>query len=136
MRPINLSRRLINSITLSSLISVSVALIPIVSSASGNNFLPPVIMYLLEQGDSNGFIAASRIEAEDFTSQSGVETEASSEGTDSVGFINDGDYIKFENVDFANGVESFNVRVASGASGGPVGTLLHDQLQDTICNPR
>jgi len=69
---------------------------------------------------SGGFDAFSRIEAEDYTSQTGIQTEACSEGTDNVGWINDGDWIKFEDVDFGSGAGSVDVRAASKSTGGTI----------------
>ncbi|MBD3148636.1 family 43 glycosylhydrolase, partial [Microbispora camponoti] len=61
-----------------------------------------------------------RQEAETIAWESGVETEASSEGGMNVGFIENGDYIKVKGVAFGTGATSFSARVASGASGGKI----------------
>jgi hypothetical protein len=73
-----------------------------------------------------------RQEAETIAGESGVETEASSEGGMNVGWIENGDWIKVKGVAFGAGATSFTARVASGTSGGqvelhldsPTGTLV------------
>ncbi len=64
--------------------------------------------------------AFNKIEAEDFDNQSGVENETCSEGGQDVGFIEDGDYVVYKNIDFGNGAESFKARVASAGGGGSI----------------
>ncbi|MGK3993104.1 glycoside hydrolase family 43 protein [Sorangium sp. So ce1024] len=71
-------------------------------------------------------------EAETIAWESGVETEACSEGGMNVTSIEDGDYIKVKGVDFGTGAVSFDARVASATGGGsielrldsPTGTLV------------
>ena len=77
-----------------------------------------------DNDNPSGFDAFSRIEAEDFTSQSGIRTETGSEGVN-VGFIDNGDYLRFEDVDFADGIEAFRVRVASATNGGDIQVRLN-----------
>ncbi|OMD83541.1 MULTISPECIES: carbohydrate-binding protein [Paenibacillus] len=70
---------------------------------------------------TNYYDAYSTIEAERYTSMSGVKNEASSEGGQNVGYIENGDYIAFNNVNFGSvGPTSFEARVASGTSGGTI----------------
>ncbi|WP_437751435.1 glycoside hydrolase family 43 protein [Sorangium sp. So ce1389] len=59
-------------------------------------------------------------EAETIAWESGVETEACSEGGMNVGMIENGDYIKVKGVDFGTGAVSFDARVASATSGGNI----------------
>ncbi|WP_437643409.1 glycoside hydrolase family 43 protein [Sorangium sp. So ce362] len=59
-------------------------------------------------------------EAETIAWESGVETEACSEGGMNVGSIENGDYIKVKGVDFGTGAVSFDARVASATSGGNI----------------
>jgi arabinoxylan arabinofuranohydrolase len=75
----------------------------------------------------------TRVEAETFNAQSGIETEPCSEGGMDVTEIDDGDWVRLRGVDFGSlGAESFSARVASAASGGnieirlgePMGTLV------------
>ncbi len=61
------------------------------------------------------------IEAERFTSQSGIDTESCEEGGQDVGYIEDGDYISFKGVDFKGGeAKSADFRLASNGSGGTI----------------
>ncbi len=65
--------------------------------------------------------AFSTIQAENYCDMSGVQTENSSDdGGSQVGYIQDGDWIKFEDVDFGSGVGSFDARVSSATSGGNI----------------
>jgi hypothetical protein len=69
--------------------------------------------------------AFSTIEAENFSSQYGVRIEACDEGGEDVGYIENGDWIKFPNVDFGtNGASEFIVRASSNGSEG----TLHIRL--------
>ncbi len=61
--------------------------------------------------------AFETIEAENFDEQSGVKTEDCSEGGQNVGYIENGDYIMFRNVDFEDGAKSFTARIAGGQEG-------------------
>ena len=63
-------------------------------------------------GNSSSDSAFETIEAEDFDSQQGVRTEDCSEGGQNVGYIENGDYIMFENIDFADGASGFSARTA------------------------
>ncbi|MCL6592319.1 MAG: carbohydrate-binding protein, partial [Firmicutes bacterium] len=47
--------------------------------------------------------AFSQIEAESFNSQSGVQTESCGEGGQNIGYIENGDYVVYNNVDFGGG---------------------------------
>lgn len=60
------------------------------------------------------------IEAECYDDMLGVQTEPSSEGTQNVSVINNGDWIKFEDVDLGSGATQFSARVASNTSGGMI----------------
>ncbi|WP_437670186.1 glycoside hydrolase family 43 protein [Sorangium sp. So ce131] len=59
-------------------------------------------------------------EAETIAWESGVETEACSEGGINVTSIENGDYIKVKGVDFGTGAVSFDARVASATGGGNI----------------
>ncbi|MDO5558949.1 MAG: carbohydrate-binding protein [Oscillospiraceae bacterium] len=61
--------------------------------------------------------AFEKIEAEDFTDQSGVKTETNSEAGQNVGYIENGDYIRFSDIDFSNGAYSFTARLAGSKAG-------------------
>ena len=76
--------------------------------------------------------AFEKIEAESYNLQSGIETETCSEGTNEIGFIENGDYAGYRSIDFGNGAESFTARVAaaSTSSGGNIQIIL-DSLTGT-----
>jgi beta-xylosidase len=74
--------------------------------------------------------AYSRIEAEDSNGHSGTQTEACSEGGLNVGYIQDGNYLVYENINFGGGAISFDARVASDTSGGNIELYL-DSLTGT-----
>ncbi|MFC7527737.1 carbohydrate-binding protein [Actinoplanes sp. GCM10030250] len=68
--------------------------------------------------------AYARIEAESYNSASAVQVESCSEGGQDVGYIANGDWLQFNNVDFGNGgVRDFVARVASGAGSGVSGLV-------------
>ncbi|MBB6675276.1 Bbp16 family capsid cement protein [Cohnella nanjingensis] len=75
--------------------------------------------------------AFSQIAASSYDVQSGIQLEASSEGGQNVAFIDNGDYLLFNNVDFGTGAASFDARVASNASGGAIEIRL-DGLNGTL----
>lgn len=74
--------------------------------------------------------AYNKIEAESYDNQSGVQLEACDEGGQDVGFIENNDYVAYNNVDFGKGAESFTARVSSATSGGNIEIRL-----DTITGP-
>lgn len=61
--------------------------------------------------------AFEKIEAENFSDQSGTQTEECSEGGENVGYIEAGDYLVYRNVDFTGGANSFTARLAGNAAG-------------------
>jgi beta-glucosidase len=76
--------------------------------------------------------AFTTIEAENYSSQSGVAAESCAENGLNIGWIENGDYAAYNNVDFGSGAVNFEARVASNANGGnieirldsPTGTLV------------
>jgi hypothetical protein len=64
--------------------------------------------------------AFSQIEAESFNTQSGIQTENCNEGGQNIGYIENGDYVVFNNIDFGNGATGFQARVTSATSGGNI----------------
>ncbi len=72
------------------------------------------------QNGSTTIAATSIIQASSYTVQSGLQTETASDtnGGYDLGFVTNGAYAAYENVDFGNGVTSVNVRTASGGNGG------------------
>jgi glucosylceramidase len=69
--------------------------------------------------------ATDTIQGEAFSGQSGVETEACSEGGQDVTSIQNGDYVYFQNLDFGAGqVQCFEARVAGYGGGGYIEVRL------------
>jgi len=62
----------------------------------------------------------TRQEAETIAWETGIETEAASEGGRDVGWIENGDTVKVRNLAFGAGASSFTTRVASGTTGGTI----------------
>lgn len=71
-----------------------------------------------------------QIEAESYNNQSGIQTESCTEGGEDVGYIENGDYVVYNNIDFGSGAESFQARAASTNSGGNIEIRL-----DSITGP-
>jgi hypothetical protein len=64
------------------------------------------------------------IEAESYDGAAGVEREATTGGGQNIGHLANGDWVRFDNVDFGTGgVRDFVARVASGAAGGVSGLV-------------
>lgn len=68
---------------------------------------------------------AELMEAECYATMSGIQTEESSEGGSNIGYINDGDWVKFEAIDLT-GIQSVNARTASKYDGGYIEVVLDD----------
>ena len=66
----------------------------------------------------------THIEAENYTSQSGTQTENCSEGTLDVGYIESGDWCRYNGLNFGPGTLRLNARVASAGSGGTIEVRL------------
>ncbi|HEX3029224.1 MAG TPA: carbohydrate-binding protein [Clostridia bacterium] len=76
--------------------------------------------------------AFTNIEAEKYNGQSGIETETCTEGGLDIGFIENGDYAVYKNVDFDTGATGFKARVASNnANGGKIEIRL-DSVTGTL----
>jgi arabinoxylan arabinofuranohydrolase len=71
-------------------------------------------------------------EAETICWEEGIETEICTEGGMNVTAISNGDYIKVEGVDFGDGAESFEARVASGGSGGTIELRLDKKDGESV----
>ncbi|SHM59221.1 carbohydrate-binding protein [Ruminococcus flavefaciens] len=63
------------------------------------------------------------IEAENYDYKSGIDVENCSEGGSDVGYIEDGDYIGFKDIDLT-GADKIDLRVASNGSGGNIEVRL------------
>ena len=77
--------------------------------------------------------AFTKIEAESFNSQSGVEIEDNPDGSgQNLGYIQNGDYVVYKKIDFGSGAANFQASAGSGSTGGnieirldsPTGTLI------------
>lgn len=80
--------------------------------------------------------ATSTIQAESYNAQSGTTTEATTDtgGGQDVGYISNGDWLRYDGVDFgASGLRTLNARVASGAAAGVSGTV--EVHLDSLTNP-
>ena len=75
--------------------------------------------------------AFSQIEAESFGAQSGIQAESCDEGGQNIGYIENGDYAVYNNIDFGSGAASFQARVASNTSGGNIEIRL-DSISGTL----
>ncbi len=60
------------------------------------------------------------IEAEDYSVQLGINVEDCSEGGSDVAYIENGDYIGFKGINFGQGADSINFRIASNGSGNSI----------------
>ncbi|MEV8505755.1 glycoside hydrolase family 16 protein [Actinoplanes sp. NPDC051475] len=68
--------------------------------------------------------AYGTIQAESYDAASAVGKEACSEGGEDIGWLSNGDWLQYNNVDFGTGgVRDFLARVASGAGGGVSGLV-------------
>ncbi len=78
-------------------------------------------------GDNGGTVdARSTIQAESYQAQSGTQTETTTDtgGGQDVGYIANGDWLRFDNVDFGGTpARQFIARVASGAAAGVSGLV-------------
>jgi hypothetical protein len=74
--------------------------------------------FSLNQVGPTGIPATSTIQAESYTSQSGTQTETTTDtgGGQDVGFITNGDWLGYSNIDFGGGLTSVTARIASGAT--------------------
>jgi hypothetical protein len=87
-------------------------------------------------GGTGGTGATSTIQAEAYTNQSGTQTETTTDsgGGQDVGYIGDGDWLEYDNVNFGSTPPAtFKARVASGAPSGVSG-LVEVHL-DSLTNP-
>lgn len=75
----------------------------------------------------------TKIEAEDYSSMSGIQTEASSEDTDNIGWVNNGDWLKFNDINLT-GANSIDARVSSKTNGGAIEIRLGSTTGTLIGN--
>jgi hypothetical protein len=90
-------------------------------NSGGGTTTPPPTTPPPTGGTRNAY---ATIEAESYNGQGGTQTEACSEGGSDVGWIANGDWLQFNNVDFGGSpAHQFSARVASGAAGGVSGLV-------------
>jgi hypothetical protein len=95
-----------------------------VYQSSGGATTPPTTAPTTTPPTGTARDAYSQIQAESFDAQSGTTTETCSEGGQDVGYIANGDWLQFNNVNFGTGgVKDFLARVASGAGSGVSGLV-------------
>ncbi len=70
---------------------------------------------------SSTFNAFSQIQAQDFCDEDGIQVNSNG----SVGHTHDQDWIKFENVNFGSGADTFKASVATGTAGGSIQIRLN-----------
>jgi len=83
-----------------------------------------------------GGSATSTTQAEAYNAQSGTQTEACSDtgGGQDVGYLSNGDWLRYDNVNFGStGLHTFNGRAASGAPAGVSGIV--EVHLDSLTNP-
>jgi arabinoxylan arabinofuranohydrolase len=75
----------------------------------------------------------NRNEAEEYSAQNGIQTENCSDtgGGINVGYIENGDWLRFNSLDFGSGAALFEARVASATNGGNLEIRL-DNLAGTL----
>ncbi|NLM58207.1 MAG: carbohydrate-binding protein [Clostridium sp.] len=114
--------------------SADVTSMSIIVGGSGNPTTPPVPTPT-KTPDNTKRNAFSKIEAENYSdlSSSTIEIIGTGGGGSGIGYIENGNYVVYNNVDFGSGVSSFKAMVASNADtttniqlrvGSPTGTLL------------
>lgn len=94
--------------------------------AAGNRSAASGAVSVTTPGTSTGRDATSRIEAESYDGMSGVSTEATADtgGGQDVGWIANGDHLRFDGVRFGSTpLRTFSARVASGAADGISGLV-------------
>ena len=87
-------------------------------------------------GGTAGTSATSTIQAESDNAQSGTQTETTTDtgGGQDVGYISNGDWLQYNNVNFGSTtLTQFKARVASGAAAGVSGTV--EVHLDSLTNP-
>ncbi len=85
----------------------------------------------LDQVDTQPISAFTQIEAENFSDQSGIQSESCNEGGEDMGYIENGDYAVYNNVDFGTDASGFQARVSSATSGGNIEIRL-DSITGTL----
>jgi hypothetical protein len=72
----------------------------------------------LRPGEGSG--SAGRIAAASFAAQRGVQAAPCSEGGECIGWIEQGDWVRYDRVDFGRGTKQMEIRAASVTNGGTI----------------
>jgi glucuronoarabinoxylan endo-1,4-beta-xylanase len=75
--------------------------------------------------------AFTEFEATSYDDQFGIQSESCNEGGENIGYIENGDYVVYKNIDFGKGAESFKARISSAATGGNIEIRL-DSVNGTL----
>jgi beta-glucanase (GH16 family) len=95
-----------------------------VYQSGGGTTSPPTTPPTTTPPTGGGRNAFATIEAESYDAAGAVTKEACSEGGQDVGYISNGDWMQYNNVNFGTGgVRDFQARVASGAGSGVSGLV-------------
>jgi len=73
-----------------------------------------------------GATAGTKVDASYFDRDRGVMIAGSSEGGECVGWIDSGDWTRYDSVDFGSNADSVQIRVASATTGGTIEVRLND----------
>jgi glucosylceramidase len=87
-----------------------------------------------ETNNTPAVAATAQIQGSSFSSESGLETEQTGDSTGEydLGYLSQGSYAVYENVDFGASVSQVNVRTASGGSGGTATFYLDNMTSSPI----
>ncbi len=88
-------------------------------------------LLLISSGPAEPISAFTNIEAEHFSLKSGIQTETCSEGGEDIGYIQNGSYAVYKNIDFKDGADSFIARVACDGNGGKIEIRI-DSINGTL----
>ncbi|MGD0629020.1 MAG: carbohydrate-binding protein, partial [Terracidiphilus sp.] len=85
-----------------------------------------------ETGNTPAVAATAQIQGSSFSSESGLETESTGDATGEydLGYLTQGAYAVYQNVDFGASVSQVTVRTASGGNGGTA-TFYLDSMTST-----
>jgi hypothetical protein len=107
-------------------VPMNVDYVAVYTSSGGTQTTPPTTPPTTGGGGGGGTNAYGTIQAESANAQSGTQTETTSDagGGLDVGWIANGDWLQFNNVNFGStAAHTFSARVASGAAGGVSGLV-------------
>jgi alpha-L-arabinofuranosidase len=77
---------------------------------------------------------APRTPAASFAAQQGVQTAPCSEGGECIGWIEHGDWVRYDRVDFGQGTEQIEIRAASATDGGIIEIRLDSPSGELLGN--